>query len=201
MSLTVQFLTTLAMIGMGIEVGAAFDTYKRFIKKQKALILFINDFLFWVCQGLLIFFALLNVNEGELRVIIFVELLCGYAMYQSLFRSPYLYLLEKLIRIGLATYRFLRKLITALLIKPFIWLLQLTLALCMMIAKVLYTILLSIWKFIYAIISWIAKILYSLLPKKVKKGIEKVAGLWLSIQNKGMQRLKELIKWIKKWRS
>ncbi|OZM55835.1 spore cortex biosynthesis protein YabQ [Lottiidibacillus patelloidae] len=201
MSLSVQFLTTLAMIAMGVEVGAALDTYKRFIEKQKSIILFINDFLFWVCQGLLIFLVLLNVNEGELRIFVFLALLCGYAMYQSLFKSIYMRLLERLISITITLYRFLRKLINGLIIKPIIWLLQLVLALCMMIGKVIYTIFLSICKFFLAIISWILKLLYALLPTKIKnylhKGKEillKGKGYWVLLQNKVKQ-------WIKKWRS
>jgi spore cortex biosynthesis protein YabQ len=201
MSLSVQFLTTLAMIAMGVEIGAALDTYKRFIEKQKSIILFINDFLFWVCQGLLIFLVLLNVNEGDLRIFVFIALLCGYAMYQSLFKNIYLKLLERLISIGITTYRFLRKLINGLIIRPIIWLLQLVLALCMMIGKGIYTILLSLCKIIIAIISWILKLLYSLLPSKIKvylrkvKGkLVKVKGYWVLLKNKVKQ-------WIKKWRS
>jgi spore cortex biosynthesis protein YabQ len=50
MSLTTQFLTMLTMIGMGSYLGAAVDTYSRFLQRQKRAhwVVFINDILFWV---------------------------------------------------------------------------------------------------------------------------------------------------------
>jgi spore cortex biosynthesis protein YabQ len=186
-------MTTLAMIAMGVEIGAALDTYKRFINKKKTILLFINDFLFWVCQGLLIFLVLIEVNEGDLRMILFVALLCGYAAYQSLFRGLYLRLLERMIKIGLATYRLFRSLFINLIIKPVKWLLQLIFALCMMIGTLVYNIFFTIGKFIFKILLWILKRMYFLLPKKIRELVNKGAGYCISIKNKVM-------KYVKKWR-
>ena len=81
MTLSTQFMTMLAMIGMGIFFGAGLDTYNRFLKrsKRKSWLVFINDILFWILQGLFIFFVLFRVNQGELRIYIFIALLCGFA--------------------------------------------------------------------------------------------------------------------------
>jgi spore cortex biosynthesis protein YabQ len=193
MSLSVQFLTTLAMIAMGIEIGAALDTYKRFINRRKSILLFLNDFLFWVCQGLLVFLALIEVNEGELRFFIFIALLCGFAAYQSLFKKMYLSLLEWIIRVVLKTYHVTKRIIEVLVVKPIIWLLQLTFALCMMLGKVIYKVFSVIGLFFYRIIRWLLYIIYSMLPKRIKKFIKLGAGYFNTYKN-------IVKKWILKWR-
>ena len=101
MTLTTQFYTLVAMIGMGSFYGAALDTYNRFLKRseRKRWIVFIHDILFWVIEGLLIFYVLFLVNEGEFRFYLFLALLCGFAAYQALFKKMYQNSLELVIRI------------------------------------------------------------------------------------------------------
>ncbi|HHY22293.1 MAG TPA: spore cortex biosynthesis protein YabQ, partial [Bacilli bacterium] len=135
MSLTIQVQTMLAMIGMGLYVGAALDTYGRFVKRRNTfhLVTAFNDILFWLVQGLFIFYILFSVNNGELRVYIFLALLCGYAAYQSLFRSIYLRLLEWFISFIVGFYRFMRKVFITIFIIPVKTILKLLFTLCMMI--------------------------------------------------------------------
>lgn len=154
MTLTTQFYTMLAMVGMGGWIGLALDTYGRFLKRpiRDRWFVFINDFLFWIVQGLLLFYMLLLVNEGELRVYIFLALVCGYAAYQSLFKKMYLNLLDFLINTTLAIYYFVTKLGKILIIRPFVGLLNLAIA-----------ILLGVLRFVWALIKWIAKFIYSLI--------------------------------------
>lgn len=99
MSLSTQFYTMLAMIGMGSFFGASLDTYQRFIQrgKRKKYIVFINDLLFWVVQGVLIFYVLYQVNYGEIRFYLLLALLCGFSAYQAILKNVYLKILEKLI--------------------------------------------------------------------------------------------------------
>lgn len=61
MTLSTQFITMLAMVGMGSFFGAALDTYNRFLKRdtQKHWLVFLNDILFWLLQGLTIFMCCL----------------------------------------------------------------------------------------------------------------------------------------------
>ena len=111
MTLSTQFITMLSMIGMGAFFGAALDTYNRFLqrRKRKSWLVFINDILFWLFQGLFIFFILFHVNQGELRFYIFLALLCGFAAYQSILKQLYLKCLEKLISIVIAVFRLFGK--------------------------------------------------------------------------------------------
>src|SRR6476660_4178123 len=101
MTLTTQFYTLLAMIGMGSFYGAALDTYSRFLKRseRKRWIVFVHDVLFWVIKGLLIFYVLFLLNEGAFRFYLFLALFCGFSAYQALFRNLYRSSLEMFIKI------------------------------------------------------------------------------------------------------
>lgn len=108
MSLTIQLYTMLSMIGMGAWIGASLDTYQRFLKRQerKRWLVFIHDILFWIVQALFVFYVLLLVNEAELRIYVFLALLCGFAAYQSLLKAIYMRLLNFLIYIFVQTTHF-----------------------------------------------------------------------------------------------
>jgi spore cortex biosynthesis protein YabQ len=146
MSLNVQFYTILAMIGSGIWIGAALDTYHRFQPRNRKWnwLRFINDIIFWILQALLIFYVLLQVNQGEVRVIIFLALLCGFAAYQSLLQRGYRKLLEVLIKVVISISRMIRNVFRALIVQPVKGILKLLLTLSKMIGKLLLSILLFI---------------------------------------------------------
>ena len=196
MTLSTQFLTMLAMIGMGGVFGAALDTYNRFLKraKRKSWIVFINDILFWVAQGLFVFYILFLVNRGELRFYIFIALLCGFAAYQSLLKNIYLRALEVIIRMIISIYHFFIKLFHLLIYKPIHGLIIALISLLIFLGKSLVHLLRMIGKtllfFIKVIISpfkWVLLLLWKLLPKKIKKTVEKLynrmAGFFVQIQN------------------
>lgn len=90
MSVTTQLETMLAMIGMGGWLGLSIDTYSRFLQRRKRarFIVFINDVLFWLLQGLIIFYVLLLVNEGELRVYIFFSYFMWLCRLSKLVAQP-----------------------------------------------------------------------------------------------------------------
>ena len=125
MTLTTQFYTLLAMIGMGSFYGAALDTYNRFLKRseRKRWIVFIHDVLFWVIQGLLIFYVLFLVNEGEFRFYLFLALLCGFSAYQALFKKLYRSSLELFIKIVINIFKFCVKSFQILIFLPIKWVL------------------------------------------------------------------------------
>lgn len=206
MTLSTQFLTMLSMIGMGSLFGAMFDTYQRFLNrpKQKAWLVFVNDLLFWLIQALVIFYTLFLVNNGELRFYIFIALICGFAAYQSLFKGIYLRLLEVIIRTTISISLFIKKTFILLVYKPVVTLIQL----------VIFTLLaivrggLSLVKFVWKIVLWILNILFSvlkrivlilwkLLPKGLKKSVEK---LYNRTAGKIMKMKNTINKWIAKWK-
>src|SRR5919205_1257688 len=95
-------------------------------------------------KRLIIFYTLFLVNNGELRFYIFIALICGFAAYQSLFKGIYLRLLEFLIQTIISLVKFIIK------------------------------VLLSIVKIILSIFQKILLIFWKLLPKSLKKSVEKL---------------------------
>ncbi|SFA49414.1 spore cortex biosynthesis protein YabQ [Parageobacillus thermantarcticus] len=202
MSLTTQLATMLAMIGMGSWLGAALDTYNRFLQRQnrKHWVVFINDVLFWVVQGLVLFYILLLVNEGELRFYIFLAILCGYAAYQSLFRMIYLKVLEWVISLAARLYRFFLRLCYYLIVRPIQLLLQTLLALSFFIWKLFLVFLRMLYqciKILFAPVRWIGFLIWRGIPQNWKETLKNFFGYLAGIihQVKNM-----IVKWTLKLR-
>ncbi|MGX1983830.1 spore cortex biosynthesis protein YabQ [Thermolongibacillus altinsuensis] len=157
MSLTTQFFTMLSMIGIGSWLGATFDTYARLWNRSKKArwIVFISDVLFWIVQALLTFYVLLLVNNGEIRFYIFLALLCGYAAYQSLFKTTYLKILEFFIRIVVSIYRLIIRLFHYFVILP----LRLIYRFIVILLFGTCHILLYVGKILYKIVRFLVKLL------------------------------------------
>ncbi|WP_163102900.1 spore cortex biosynthesis protein YabQ [Peribacillus alkalitolerans] len=210
MTLTIQFYTLISMIAMGSYFGAALDTYNRFLQrsKRKRWIVFIHDLLFWLVQGLIIFYVLFLVNQGELRFYLFLALLCGFAAYQALFKKLYMSVLEWMIQFVISLFKLLVKIITILLVRPIIGLIKITYFLTIKILKGLYTLVKLIFRVVLSIIRvvlrpiwWILKIIWKLLPKYVTKRVDRfckyLAGFYKKLQKTFINRLQ----WIKnKWK-
>lgn len=205
MTLSTQFLTMLSMIGMGILFGCLLDTYQRFLKrkKRKSWLVFFNDLLFWTIQAMLTFYILFLVNQGELRFYIFIALLCGFAVYQSLLKGIYLRILEWIIKTIISIYLFLKKTVYYLIYKPIVGLFQLLIAIILFIGRGLYNlvkfilkILLFILKLLWTPVEKFFAILWKLLPKGFKKTVEKIYNKWAGNGKRLKNYLSEIInKW------
>jgi spore cortex biosynthesis protein YabQ len=183
MTLSTQFITMLTMVGMGSFFGASFDTYNRFLKRndRKNWIVFLNDILFWLMQGLIIFYVLFIVNEGELRLYIYIALFCGYAAYQGLFKQPYLKTLEFIISLIISIWKFFVKLILTLIYKPILALLTFMLSTLVILGRGLLSLLLFFGRIIVRIfflflrpIRLLLLLFWKLLPKGIKKTVDKL---------------------------
>lgn len=196
MTLTIQFYTLLAMIGMGSGFGAALDTYSRFLNRseRKRWIVFIHDFLFWIIQGLLIFYVLFLVNEGEFRLYLFLALLCGFSAYQALFKGFYQRFLEFLIILVIKLARFIANSFHMLIFLPIKWVIVSILAIIIGIGKFVLAllkwagkILLFILNIFWRPLKWILTYIWNLLPvfvtKNVGKFYNKGKGILLKIKN------------------
>lgn len=110
MSLSVQFLSLLAMIGTGIGAGASMDligtgidaTGKRSFIRKYAVIL---EVIGWVVVGCASFYILFLVRDGAWRMYDPVAQICGMLLYASIFHRP---------------FRFFGRLLNMLIIKP-VW--------------------------------------------------------------------------------
>ena len=211
MSLATQFYTMLAMISMGSFFGATLDTYNRFLKRgsRKRLIVFINDVLFWLLQGLLIFYILFLVNFGEIRFYIFVALLCGFAAYQALMKTTYLKLLEISIDLIVAIANYISHLFMTIVYSPIKWLVILLITVVFWMGKALYAlvqtilkVLLLMVKILFKPIIWIVQLLWRAIPTSIKKIIEKsynlIAGNVKKATNKTISGLQTILKIFKR---
>lgn len=207
MTLTTQFYTLVAMIGMGSFYGAALDTYNRFLKRseRKRWIVFIHDILFWVIEGLLIFYVLFLVNEGEFRFYLFLALLCGFAAYQALFKKIYQSSLELVIYIVVRFVELCVKMFRICILYPIKWLIL-----------TIFTVLLGIVKGLYFLLKWIGRLffmmirvvlkpfhwmfmkLWRIMPKIVTKTVDKFYSKSIGILAKCENNIKTLLtKWKK----
>ncbi|PTL22270.1 spore cortex biosynthesis protein YabQ [Shouchella clausii] len=157
MALTVQFYTMVAMAAMGICLGAAVDTYGRFLPRQRTFRIHIAllDIAFWIVQALLVFYILFKTNQGDIRIYVFLALLCGYAAYQALFKGVYNWLVNLVITIVQAVLRFVWGLLKAFIVMPIKWLL-------MSVRRFVMIIVISVWSIILYVL---LKPLYWLMKK------------------------------------
>ncbi|WP_335872106.1 spore cortex biosynthesis protein YabQ [Bacillus sp. 2205SS5-2] len=208
MSLTIQFYTMIAMIGMGGFFGASLDTYHRFLKRSERnrWIVFVHDVLFWLMQGLLIFYILYLINYGEIRFYIFIALICGFSGYQALVKSYYISLLEFMIRLVVAFYEFCAKMFLVLVFRPLRWLIFLIISFLITLGKGLYSLTLGVLRIVWFLLKLILspiylmfKLIWNVLPKSLKKILNKyynkIAGF--SIKSKNTM-IKVLNRWLKK---
>ena len=173
MTLTVQLYTMLSMAAMGIYLGAAIDTYGRFTRKRPSFnwLVACNDVLFWLVQALVVFYVLLQANNGEIRFYIFLAILCGFAAYRALFQTFYQRVLEITITRIIQTYRLTIKLVTILLVNPIKYLLKVLYSLCIMVLTACLTVLLFLLNLIWKPLRWLLLLLYKWtgLNKQVNK--------------------------------
>ncbi|MDV2887301.1 spore cortex biosynthesis protein YabQ [Alkalihalophilus pseudofirmus] len=193
MSLTVQFYTMVSMAAMGIWLGAAIDTYGRFLRKRRSFhwLTALKDVLFWLIQGLIVFYVLLESNHGEVRFYVFLAILCGYACYKALLQNTYQRLLEVIIRLSIAFYRFVTNLFNILLIVPIKYVLKLLYTLGMMVVTAIVAIFLFIFRIIWRPLRWALRLIGK--ATRIDRAYKKLSPYFLKIKEyiKAMRKKKE----------
>lgn len=192
MTLSVQFITMIAMVLSGFYLGIIKDTYHRFTPywKGNIFLVYFMEICFWLTQTVLVLYVLFRVNGGELRLYIFIACLLGFSIYQVFAAGVYKKLLEQVIRLVTAIYRFFERLVLVLIIIPIKWLIGLLIMIIFTILKIISAILLFILKVLLTPIKWVLRLFYRLLPEQIKNYFYKIAGLFAIMKNK-------CIKWLK----
>ncbi|KAB7664957.1 spore cortex biosynthesis protein YabQ [Bacillus sp. B1-b2] len=200
MTLSTQFITMLAMVGMGLFFGISLETYQHFLKRpqRKRSIVFIHDLLFWILQALLMFYVLFLVNQGEIRIYLILAILLGFAMYKSLFQTFYLRLLEIIISFCVQAYRLLVKLVVNIIYKPIRGLVLLLLSIItyllkglMALAKGVFRVLRFVLEILLLPIKWLLSLLWLIVPKKGKLFVERFSSKLAGYYTKGKKYLKQ----------
>lgn len=199
MTLKEQFLSLIAMAGMGIWLGASLTTYHRFLPSRKVWrwILLFTDLLFWGLQALIVFYVLLYVNQGTIRFYLFLAIAIGFSAYKGVLETTYNKFLNWLIRLFVGLARFLKKIVILFLVQPFLTLLKLSLALVKMLSRVLLGILLFVGVVIYTPIKWVGRLLLWLIPKS---WTTKVIQILTNIKNLFIKFKAFFARFFKKWR-
>jgi len=184
-NLTVQLQTMLAMVAMGGWLGIAIDTYSRLIRGRKwyKWITVINDSLFWILQGLFIFYILLQINEGEMRFYILLALLCGYSCYRAFLDQIYQRVLETTISAIIKIFRFCKTAVIVLFINPTKGLLKFFYMMCMMIISFLTAVIFFLLRLVYTPFIWIGRIIRRILSNEKLVKYKNKLGFIRKIKN------------------
>jgi len=199
MTLNEQFLSLIAMAGMGIWLGASLTTYHRFLPSRKVWrwVLLFTDLLFWGVQALIVFYVLLYVNQGTIRFYLFLAIAVGFSAYKGLLETTYNKFLNWVIRLFVGMARFLKKIVILFFVQPFLTLLKLCLALVKMIGRVLLGIVLVIGVALFTPIKWIGRLLLWLIPNswttKVIQFLTNVKTFFINVKA-------FFVRFLKKWR-
>ncbi|RLL41675.1 spore cortex biosynthesis protein YabQ [Oceanobacillus piezotolerans] len=185
MTLSVQFLTMFAMVSSGFYLGLILETYRRLsiYWKKHVILTYTMEILFWLSQTLIVFYVLFRVNAGEIRFYVIIACLLGFSMYQALAAALYKRLLEQIIRMITAVYRFFERLVQALFIKPIKWIIIAIFTVIVGIVSVISKVLWFVLKIVFTPFLWLLKGLYKLLPKKIQNYLIQIAGFYSKMKN------------------
>ncbi|GAA5417876.1 spore protein YabQ [Paraliobacillus ryukyuensis] len=198
MSLTIQFSTIISMIGGGFYLGCALDTFRRIAIhwKNRLLIAYSLEICFWLLQTLVLFYLLFLVNQGTLRVYIFLSIFLGVAIYKSLFAKLYQRLLELMLQYIRRGFAFLIRLVYGAIIRPIKALLQLLLTILLFFLRVVFSVLQIIMHIVGFPFRLLGKGLKRILPENAKKYLVSLRGFYSKIENIIIKRWKSI--WYKR---
>jgi spore cortex biosynthesis protein YabQ len=122
-----QWMTIASMMMCGLAMGTVFDVYRvashRFHVARWLLPAL--DVVYWAAATLGVFSILLESNQGEVRMYVFLGLGIGVTGYFGLFSGWVVKLSGSLIDILKSLFRFIGKLVNTLLLIPFLWIVRL----------------------------------------------------------------------------
>lgn len=194
MTLSVQFTTLIVMVSSGIYLGIARDTFQRLSIhwKGNAFATYVLEICFWLLQTLIVFYCLFLVNAGELRLYIVLACFLGFSFYQALLKNLYLRVLEKLISVFRAIFRFLKQVVIILVITPLRWLILLCSGVIVFIFRIFMKLIEFILQIVLFPIRLLIRIVKPILPKNLIKFFHKFESIYSTIINTSRKWLKYL---------
>lgn len=179
-------------------MGMVLDTFRRFASswKNRIILSYVMETSFWLTQVIILFYVLFRVNGGELRLYIFLACLLGFSIYQVFAARLYKSLLDRMILIIKAVYRFMERVVHFIVINPVKWLLLLIISIITGFFKVIISVFLFLFRIIAAPIKWVFQGFYHLLPTRFKIFLHKIAGFYSTMKNICIK----VWKYVKSWR-
>lgn len=202
MSLTMQYLTVLAMSVSGALIGAVYDVYRTILKEWKYLrwMSSILDFAFWIFALILVIWMLQWANNGDIRLYVFLLLLIGLGLYRLLLRKLVIGSTVRLVLAITFALKMIYRLFLLLVVTPLLWVLQLVMGILRMfdrLAEVLEKVILWPFKPLLNTIAWIGRQLYRWtiepLIEPVVRPVQRTFRKWMQPVHKFIQTTRQ--KW------
>lgn len=189
---------TLAFMALsGIGMGAAFDGYRVAAHELRIGRLWIPvlDLLYWVAAALIVFRVLIAVNEGEVRMPVFLGLMIGLSFYFWLLSRPIIRLYRLLAEAMRRMWQLAVSTVNLLVVRPLLGLVRLVrIILGLVVVTHIY----------------LLRFMLQLFRPILKLAARIAAPAWLPISRKtavwaekaGLRRLKDgIIAMINRWRN
>lgn len=99
-TVSTQFNLILFSVLAGILTGILFDLYRVFrgLENPNKIITFIEDTLFWILTGIIVFIFLLSTNYAYIRLYVYCAIALGIIIYIWLFSKTFIKLQYKFLR-------------------------------------------------------------------------------------------------------
>lgn len=190
MTLSTQFITIFSMIFAGGFVAASLDTFERFFgrRNKRSWLEVIYQLGFWLTQAAFLFFLLYKANYGELRIYVFLAIVCGFAAYRALFQKLYLSILEVIIKIISTILGIVKKIVDISIIWPIKTIFFLIISLLILVYKIFLKGIILMFLVVFYPIRGIIRLIWRLVPLNVKNSLRHLAGFFVTIKN-------TIIKW------
>ena len=106
-SFSTQFNLLFFSLLAGIITGVLFDLYRVFrgLENPNIVVTFIQDTLFWILTGIIVFIFLLSTNHAYMREYVYITIAAGVLLYMALLSKYFIKVQYKVIRI---TTKFIR---------------------------------------------------------------------------------------------
>lgn len=152
MTLAIQFSTLMAMFGTGMAMAWVFDLYTWFRHRlhiRKGMT-FVFDLLYWIVFAITVLLVLYSVNQGRIRIPIFLMMLIGGLIYFQFLSKPFLHLWEYVVTLITRFVHFVWRFLQIFLIRPVSWLVSTLLSLIVWTST-------GLWKVIRVIFIWLSR--------------------------------------------
>jgi len=126
-----QVYIFIAFILNGILIGILFDIFRILRKSFKTpdIITYVEDIVFGIVSGVLILFSIMKLNNGELRIYLFLGIILGLSLYLLIFSNAFIkvsvyiiVIIKKVVNtIILIPVKHIYKLIKRFIFKPFVF--------------------------------------------------------------------------------
>ena len=106
-SISTQFNLLFFSLIAGVITGVLFDLYRVFrgMENVNIVLTFIEDTLFWILTGIIVFIFLLSTNHAYMREYVYITIAVGVLLYMALLSKYFIKVQYKVIR---TTTKFIR---------------------------------------------------------------------------------------------